>query len=228
MPKLLHFPLDPFSRRMRLALAEYGVAFELVEERPWTPSETLFNLNPAGIVPVYVEDGGAAVSGIEAITEYLEETRAGKVAPYSGHGKRARRGAAAHGLVRHQILCGGLRTDHHGKNHPPLHDARNRRRCARHGAGALRAFAAARPSRLHRHAGRPPLVAGGRGAFHRRSFGGGASFGASTISAIFRGRTFRWPSAGTRESNRARPSGRCSATRCAACRLLPAYADLDF
>ncbi len=78
MPKLLHFPLDPFSRRMRLALAEYGVAFELVEERPWTPSETLFNLNPAGIVPVYVEDDGAPISGIEAITEYLEETRAGK------------------------------------------------------------------------------------------------------------------------------------------------------
>ena len=78
MATLLHFPLDPFSRRVRLSLAEYGVAFEPVEERPWTPSETLFNLNPAGIVPVFVEDGGAAVSGIEAITEYLEETRAGK------------------------------------------------------------------------------------------------------------------------------------------------------
>src|SRR3989337_1933381 len=78
MPKLLHFPLDPFSRRVRLALAEYGVAFELVEERPWPPSETLFNLNPAGIVPVFVEEGGGAISGIEAITEYLEETRAGK------------------------------------------------------------------------------------------------------------------------------------------------------
>ena len=79
MPKLLHFPLDPFSRRVRLALTEYGVSFELAEERPWTPSESLFNFNPAGVVPVFVEDGGAAISGIEAITEYLEETRAGKV-----------------------------------------------------------------------------------------------------------------------------------------------------
>ena len=78
MAKLLHFPLDPLSRRVRLALAEYGVAFELVEERPWTPSERLFTLNPAGVVPVLVEDDGAAISGIEAITEYLEETRAGK------------------------------------------------------------------------------------------------------------------------------------------------------
>ncbi len=75
MPTLLHFALDPFSRRTRLALAEYSVPFELVEERPWTPSERLFNLNPAGTVPVFVEDGGAPISGIEAITEYLEETR---------------------------------------------------------------------------------------------------------------------------------------------------------
>ncbi len=29
-------------------------------------------------MPVFVEDDGAAISGIEAITEYLEETRAGK------------------------------------------------------------------------------------------------------------------------------------------------------
>jgi glutathione S-transferase len=74
MPKLLHFPLDPFSRRIRLALAEYGAACDMVEEKPWTPSESLFGLNPAGTVPVFVEDGGAPVSGIEAITEYLEET----------------------------------------------------------------------------------------------------------------------------------------------------------
>lgn len=69
---------------MRLALSEYGVAFELGEERPWTPSEALFNHNPAGTVPVFVEDGGAAISGIEAITEYLEETRAEKVALIPG------------------------------------------------------------------------------------------------------------------------------------------------
>jgi glutathione S-transferase len=75
MPSLLHYPLDPFSRRMRLALAEYGIAFDLTEEKPWSPSAALIACNAAAIVPVYVEDGGAAVSGIEAITEYLEETR---------------------------------------------------------------------------------------------------------------------------------------------------------
>lgn len=76
MPKLLHFSLDPFSRRLRLALGEYGVTFDAAEEKPWGPSEQLATLNPAGLVPIFVEDGGDPICGIEAITEYLEETRA--------------------------------------------------------------------------------------------------------------------------------------------------------
>ncbi len=84
MPVLYHFALDPFSRRVRLALAEYGVRFDLAEERPWTPSQALFNFNPAGIVPVFVEDDGAPINGIEAITEYLEETRSESMKLVSG------------------------------------------------------------------------------------------------------------------------------------------------
>jgi glutathione S-transferase len=74
MPKLHHFTLDPHGRRLRLALAEYGVEVRLADERPWQPSAQLIELNPAGLSPVYVEDSGVAVSGIEAISEYLEET----------------------------------------------------------------------------------------------------------------------------------------------------------
>ena len=74
MPKLLHFTLDPYGRRLRLSLAEYGVDVRLVEERPWQPSAQLAQLNPAGLSPVYLEDSGIAISGPEAITEYLEET----------------------------------------------------------------------------------------------------------------------------------------------------------
>jgi glutathione S-transferase len=80
MPTLVHFALDPFSRRMRLALAEYGVPVELIDETPWDPSPDIFELNPAGTVPVYMEDSTSAVCGIEAIGEYLEETK-GKSAP---------------------------------------------------------------------------------------------------------------------------------------------------
>jgi glutathione S-transferase len=74
MPKLHHFSLDPFGRRLRLALAEYGVEPQLAEERPWQPSVQLTQLNPAGLSPIYIEDSGLAICGPEAITEYLEET----------------------------------------------------------------------------------------------------------------------------------------------------------
>lgn len=74
MPKLIHFTLDPHGRRMRLALAEYGVPVILVEDRPWQPSQQVLDLNPAGLTPIYVEDSGLAVAGAEAVSEYLEET----------------------------------------------------------------------------------------------------------------------------------------------------------
>lgn len=79
MPTLIHFALDPFSRRMRLALAEYGVAAELVDETPWDPSPDIFELNPAGTLPIYMEDSRSIIAGIEAITEYLEETKGQRV-----------------------------------------------------------------------------------------------------------------------------------------------------
>lgn len=79
MPSLVHFTLDPFSRRLRLALAEYGVPVELIDEAPWEPHEDIYELNPAGTLPVYLEDASTPVSGIEAIGEYLEETKAGRV-----------------------------------------------------------------------------------------------------------------------------------------------------
>lgn len=84
MPSLVHFTLDPFSRRLRLALAEYGVATELIDEEPWAPSPDIFELNPAGTLPVYLEDAATPLSGIEAITEYLEETKASRVALIPG------------------------------------------------------------------------------------------------------------------------------------------------
>jgi glutathione S-transferase len=74
MPKLHHFTLDPYGRRLRLSLAEYGVESQLAEERPWQPSSQLLQLNPSGLSPVFIEDAGFAICGAEAITEYLEET----------------------------------------------------------------------------------------------------------------------------------------------------------
>jgi glutathione S-transferase len=75
MPKLYHSPLDPPSRRIRLALGEYSQDIELIEERPGQPSDALQELNPAAATPVLIEDDRSVVVGIEALSEYLEETR---------------------------------------------------------------------------------------------------------------------------------------------------------
>jgi len=77
MPRLYHFMLCPFSRRIRLALNEYGDSAELIEEQPWSLTRALLKLNPSGALPVFVEDDRTAVAGIEAVSEYLDETRGG-------------------------------------------------------------------------------------------------------------------------------------------------------
>ena len=84
MPSLVHFTLDPFSRRLRLSLAEYGVPVELIDEQPWDPSPDIFELNPAGTLPVYLEDASPPLCGIEAIGEYLEETKSARVSLIPG------------------------------------------------------------------------------------------------------------------------------------------------
>jgi glutathione S-transferase len=73
MPLLYHTPLSPFCRKIRLLLREKNIDFELVNENPWDKNLEFFALNPAGEVPVLVEDDGAVISGSYAICEYLEE-----------------------------------------------------------------------------------------------------------------------------------------------------------
>ena len=73
MAKLYHFTLDPYSRRIRLALAEKGAVVTLVDEKPWAPTQQLVDLNPSCVLPVLVEDSGSAICGVEALGEYLEE-----------------------------------------------------------------------------------------------------------------------------------------------------------
>jgi glutathione S-transferase len=84
MASLIHFCLDPFSRRMRLALGEYGIGAEMIEEEPWAPSADIFSLNPAGTLPIYLEDSATVICGVEAIGEYLEETRGSRVSLMPG------------------------------------------------------------------------------------------------------------------------------------------------
>ena len=75
---LYHFPLDPFSRQIRLALGEKRVPFREVVERFWERRPEFMALNPAGLPPVLIEEpiGGptVAVADSRAILDHLEET----------------------------------------------------------------------------------------------------------------------------------------------------------
>ncbi|MBI1417063.1 MAG: glutathione S-transferase family protein [Limimaricola sp.] len=73
MNRLYHFPLSPFSRKVRLCLAEKRIEVELVEERYWEPSAEFLRRNPAGKVPV-LRLGNRTLADSQAICEYLEET----------------------------------------------------------------------------------------------------------------------------------------------------------
>jgi glutathione S-transferase len=80
MLTLLHHPLCPLSRYARLVLNEYGLEVRLVEERFWERREEFLLLNPAGEIPVLVQDGVPPVPGATIIAEYLQELKAGEAA----------------------------------------------------------------------------------------------------------------------------------------------------
>jgi len=77
MRLLHHLPLSPYSRKVRLALAEKGLSFELKLEKVWERRPEFLALNPAAQVPVLVEESGLAIADSNAICEYLDEAYGG-------------------------------------------------------------------------------------------------------------------------------------------------------
>lgn len=73
MRVLYHLALSPFCRKVRVALNEKGLEAALETERVWLRREEFLALNPAGQVPVLVDDEGVVVCDSQAICEYLEE-----------------------------------------------------------------------------------------------------------------------------------------------------------
>src|SRR5579863_295661 len=74
MPQLYHHPLDPQSRFIRLALAEYGIEPELIEEKVFERRHDFLALDPAGETPLLLTDDDLIVPGAPVIAEYLDET----------------------------------------------------------------------------------------------------------------------------------------------------------
>lgn len=77
MRTLHHLPLSPFCRKVRVTLREKNVEFELEAEPVWERRHEFLALNPAGTVPVLVEDDGWVLPDSNAICEYVDEAYVG-------------------------------------------------------------------------------------------------------------------------------------------------------
>lgn len=70
---LYHLPLSPFARKVRLALTEKRIPFELRVERVWERRPEFLEMNAACTVPVLQEPNGLSIADSYAICEYLDE-----------------------------------------------------------------------------------------------------------------------------------------------------------
>lgn len=72
LPRLWSFKSSPFAGKVRVALAEKGIDYDLLEIHPVKRPPRLRELNPLGRVPV-LEAGDVALRESSVICEYLEE-----------------------------------------------------------------------------------------------------------------------------------------------------------
>ncbi|MEK9673700.1 MAG: glutathione S-transferase family protein [Rhodospirillaceae bacterium] len=73
MRTLYHLWLSPFCRKARIVLGEKKLEHELRIENIWERREDFLALNPAGTLPVLMENDGTAISGSDVICEFLDE-----------------------------------------------------------------------------------------------------------------------------------------------------------
>ncbi len=79
--QLYHFPFDPHSRVVRLALGEKKLSFDETQVRYWEPTDDIIRMNPSGLLPILVETPEEGETGAthkvceeRAILEHIEET----------------------------------------------------------------------------------------------------------------------------------------------------------
>jgi glutathione S-transferase len=70
--KLIASYTSPYARKVRIALAEKKIDYDLVEESPWTAQTTVPAYNPLGKVPVVILDDGTKLFDSRVIVEYLD------------------------------------------------------------------------------------------------------------------------------------------------------------
>ena len=72
---LLHHPSSPGSRKVRVALLELGIEYQVELESYWLRRPEFSNLNVACEVPVLLPDNADPVIGDLAICEFLDEVK---------------------------------------------------------------------------------------------------------------------------------------------------------
>ncbi len=101
MLKLISATPSPYARKIRIALAEKGLACELVTEVPWDKTTATPKYNPLEKLPILILDDGSSIYESSFILQYLEwkhpET---SLLPADTDGKIAAR--------RFEVLCDGI------------------------------------------------------------------------------------------------------------------------
>lgn len=72
MYKLISATPSPYARKVRIALAEKGIPFELITEVPWDSTTATPKYNPLEKLPVLITEGGESVYESRFILEWLE------------------------------------------------------------------------------------------------------------------------------------------------------------
>ena len=76
--KLYHFPLCPFSRKVRVFLKEKSVVVDMATENFWENREEFLSINPNSEIPVLLSyENNKSIVGSSVICEYLEEKYGG-------------------------------------------------------------------------------------------------------------------------------------------------------
>lgn len=77
---LYHHPICPFSRQIRVILAESKITFDLHVEKYWQNTNSLFKVSPSGELPVLISDK-KPISSITAILEYINDKHSVDIMP---------------------------------------------------------------------------------------------------------------------------------------------------
>jgi glutathione S-transferase len=72
MYRLISASPSPYARKVRIALAEKGIEFELITEVPWESTTQTPRYNPLEKLPILLLENGESVYESSYILEYIE------------------------------------------------------------------------------------------------------------------------------------------------------------